>query len=137
MASPRRSLTRRKAKAAGFRSGLEQRIADQLDERGAKYEYESVNISYEAVHRYTPDFVLPNGVILEIKGRFTGKDRTKHLQIKKAHPDLDIRFVFQRNNTLGPKSSTRYSEWCEKHGFQYCFIEIPAEWLAGGDDGNV
>ena len=32
---------------------------------------------------YTPDFVLPNGVIIETKGRFVAADRRKHLEIKK------------------------------------------------------
>ena len=33
-------------------------------------------------HKYTPDFVLPNGIIIEAKGIFEREDRQKHLLIK-------------------------------------------------------
>ena len=57
---------------------------------------------------YTPDFVLFNGIIIETKGMFTAADRRKHLAIKKQHPKLDIRFVFEnsrRKLRKGAKSS--------------------------------
>jgi hypothetical protein len=123
-----RSLKRKKAKAAGFRSGLEQLVAGWLDEQGTEWEYESMRLPYVTNHFYKPDFILPNGVIIEVKGRFTGKDRSKHLTVKKQHPELDIRFLFQTDNTLSPASTTRYSDWCEKNGFLYAFMEVPEEW---------
>ena len=48
---------------------------------------------------YTPDFVLPNGIILETKGQFISDDRRKHKLIKQQHPDLDIRFVFTNSKS--------------------------------------
>ena len=51
-----------------FRSGLEEKVADLLVELGISYDYESVSYPYTIEHQYTPDFVLDNGVILEIKG---------------------------------------------------------------------
>ena len=50
--------------------------------------YEGMKIEWEdlAYRMYTPDFVLPNGIIIETKGRFTVADRRKHLLIKKQHP---------------------------------------------------
>ena len=77
---------------------------------------------------YTPDFVLPNGVIVECKGRLTVHDRTKHLMIKAQHPELDIRFVFQYNNPITKGSKTRYTDWAEKHGFLWAMKYIPKEW---------
>lgn len=124
-----RTKVRKDAKAAGFRSGFEHMIATLLDQAGVEYEYESVKIKYETKPSvYTPDFILPNGVIIEAKGRFTASDRTKHELIKAQHPELDIRFVFQYNNPIRKGSKTRYSDWCDKRGFLYAFNEIPEEW---------
>lgn len=125
---PKHSKTRKDAVKAGFRSGFEHMVARQLDSAGVEYEYEKHTIRYTPPEkRYIPDFVLPNGVIIEVKGRFTGPDRSKHLMIRKQRPELDIRFVFQVDNTYGT-AGNRYSDWCDKHGFHYCFNTIPEEW---------
>lgn len=96
-------------------------------------EYESTTIRYEKPaksSRYTPDFVLPNKIIIESKGRFLTADRQKHLLIKQQHPQLDIRFVFQRSaNPIAKGSKTTYASWCLKHGFQFADKRIPEEWL--------
>lgn len=110
-------------------------MAEHLEGKGIRYEYEpkESKMPYTPKTRvYLPDFVLPNGVILESKGRLTSDDRVKHLLLKEQHPDADIRFVFKVDNKLSPKSPTRYSEWCEKNGFPYCFIGdgVPDEWLS-------
>ena len=47
----------------GFRSQLEEKVADLLVELGVSYDYEDHKLSYTIQHLYTPDFVLPNGVI--------------------------------------------------------------------------
>jgi hypothetical protein len=51
------------------------------------------------------------------------------LAVKESHPDKDIRFVFQANNKIHPKSVTRYSDWAEKHGFKYAIGEAPKDWF--------
>lgn len=113
-----------------LRSGLEDRIAAQLEEAGVAYEYEKLKLPYTIEHTYTPDFRLPNGIIVEGKGLFDSADRTKHLAIKRDHPHLDIRFVFSRSaSPLYKGSKSTYASWCEKHGFQYADKLIPAEWL--------
>lgn len=121
------------AKKLGFRSGFEGRISKQLEEEGVKVEYETTKIKYsvpESKHTYTADFLLPNGIIVETKGRFVTADRKKHLLIKEQHPNLDIRFVFQNSkNKISKGSKTSYADWCEKHGFLYSDKEIPKEWL--------
>ena len=112
------------AKKKGYRSVFEFRVARKAEENGIPFEYEPKNkkITYILNPRtYLPDFVLPNGVLVECKGRLTVRDRVKHLLINRQYPHLDIRFVFQRDNKLGPKSKTRYSEWCKKHKFKYAF----------------
>lgn len=117
----------------GFRSGLEERIAQELTELGVGYTYEEEVIEYlkpARVSKYTPDFVLENGIIIETKGRFLTADRQKHLLVKKQHPDKDIRFVFSRSKTkISKQSKTTYADWCEKNGFLYADLTIPDEWL--------
>ncbi len=127
--SPRRSRSRIEAVKLGFRSDFEKRVAEWLDGLNIYWEYEPHSISYTPpTRKYKPDFVLENGIIIEAKGRFTGADRVKHLLIKKQHPELDIRFVFQYDNKLSTKSKVRYSEWCEANGFKYAIREVPPEW---------
>ena len=74
----------------GYRSGLEDRISKQLKAAKVPVKYEEMKIEYHIneTRRYTPDFELPNGIIIESKGRFVQADRKKHLLIKKQHPEL-------------------------------------------------
>lgn len=77
------------------RSGLEDAVASEMTSKGVDYRYEQDSIYYvKPKARYLTDFVLPNGIIIETKGRFDSADRAKHLMIKKQHPDLDVRFLF-------------------------------------------
>jgi hypothetical protein len=134
VATRRKSLTAKQvAKKYGFRSGLEERIAEQLDKAGVEYTYEQVKLKYirpASQHIYTPDFVLANGIIVETKGRFLPADRQKHLLVKKHNPTLDIRFVFSNSRARITKTSrTTYADWCEKNGFKYADKTIPQEWI--------
>ena len=73
---------------------------------------------------------LTNGIIIETKGLFTPTDRRKHLLIKKQHPELDIRFVFENSRKkLNKRSTTTYAEWCGKYEFVYATKEIPNDWI--------
>jgi hypothetical protein len=77
-----------------------------------------------------PDFILPNGIIVETKGQFLSSDRSKHKLIKEQNPDLEIRFVFSNSNTkIGSKSKTTYAMWCSRFGFEYADKSIPTSWL--------
>jgi hypothetical protein len=117
----------------GWRSGLEDEIGEQLAEAGIAYRYEDLTIQYTQPlkpRRYTPDFELPNGIIIETKGRFVTADRQKHLLVKQQHPDLDIRFVFSNpNQRISKQSKTTYAMWCESKGFKYAKGRIPHQWL--------
>ena len=116
----------------GYRSGLEHKIAEALKELKVDYGYECVKIEWEdlAYRTYTPDFVLSNGIIIETKGMFTAADRRKHLAVKKQHPALDIRFVFENSRRkLRKGAKSTYAEWCIKFGFTYYDRIIPEEWL--------
>ena len=120
------------ARKYGYRSGLELKTAKYLDDLSIKYKYEKVKIEWEDLtyRTYTPDFVLYNGIIIETKGMFTAADRKKHLAIKKQHPQLDIRFVFENSNRrLRKGAKTRYYQWCNRYDFDYYDRIIPEEWL--------
>ena len=120
-----------KKKTSKYRSGLEEKVADRLSELGVTYEYESKKISYVIQHHYTPDFILPNHVILECKGYWDAADRRKIKTIKKDNPDIDLRMVFQAPyNKISKKSKTTYAMWCEKHDIPWTsFHNIPLDWL--------
>lgn len=114
-----------------YRSGLERRTADYLRKHKVKFEYEKLRIKFQPPMRtYTPDFVLPNGIIIETKGRFIPSDRAKHLMIKEQHPDYDIRFVFTNPNAkISKGSKTSYGDWCDRYGFLYAQENIPLSWI--------
>ena len=120
------------ARRLGFRSGLEVEISDYLKKLSVPFIYEGIKIEWEdlAYRLYTPDFVLPNGIIIESKGFFTVADRRKHIEIQRQHPKLDIRFVFANENSkLRKGSKTSYAKWCEKNNFKFCHRVIPEKWL--------
>lgn len=85
----------------------------------------------ESTHRYTPDFVLPNGIVVESKGIFGPEDRAKHLLVKAQHPDLDIRFIFSRSSAkLYKGSKTTLAQWAAANGYLCAQGRIPEAWLA-------
>lgn len=128
----RRSMATPSGIKYGYRSGLEDKVSKQLKESGVTFEYETLKIVYEVneTRKYTPDFLLPNGIIIETKGRFVSADRKKHLLIQKQHPNLDIRFVFSNSKAkLNKGAKSTYGQWCDKHGFLYADKEIPEDWI--------
>lgn len=133
----RHTATRKRAMAAGYRSGLEEDTAENLTERGISFTYEEDKIKWldSKERTYTPDFVLENGIIIETKGRFVSADRRKHKEIKKQYPDKDIRFVFSNSRAKlykGAKSS--YGDWCDTNSFMYSDKVIPEEWTKEKDN---
>lgn len=128
----------------GYRSGLETRVAAELEAKGVEVRYEDPDcripyVKPEKPSRYTPDFVLPNGIIVETKGRFLTEDRQKHLLIQAQHPDLDIRFVFSNPNArINKGSPTTYATWCSKRPkpFMFAARSIPDAWLKEPPNGK-
>ena len=114
-----------------YRSGFESKLANQLKRSGVDFEYETLKIEYRKVSTYTPDFILPNGIIIEAKGVWTVEDRKKHLLVREQHPHLDIRLVFMNAaNKIRKGSDTTYACWCEKKGIIYANKIIPKTWLS-------
>jgi len=114
-----------------YRSRLEERVARWLELNEFDYAYEPIRLPYVLESTYCPDFVLPNGVHLEVKGFLKPEDRRKMKAVKAQHPDIDIRFVFQSPfNTISKTSKTTYAAWAEKAGFPWCRADtIPLEWF--------
>ena len=120
------------ARKKGYRSGLEDKVANYLTEHNVNFLYEKIKIEWEdlAYRTYTPYFILYNGIIIETKGRFIASDRRKHLAIKKQHPELDIRFIFTNSkNRLRKGAKSSYGDWCTKYDFAYYDRIIPEDWL--------
>lgn len=97
----------------------------------AQYEAQKIKFTQPAKQRtYIADWVLDNGVICETKGYLDLATRQKMLWLRDSNPDLDIRFVFQNpDNRISKTSKTRYRDWAEANGFQWCRgPSIPEEW---------
>ena len=126
-----------------MRSKLEEKVAKQLPE----YEYERECYEWHDKHirarckacgskevyqrrTYTPDFFLPNGIIIEVKGRLTTHDRKVLLGTRDNNPELDLRIIFDKNNRLYKGAKTRYADWAGRKGFKYSLKgEVPKEWI--------
>jgi hypothetical protein len=117
----------------GFRSGLEEALAAQLQAVGVSYTYESFAIPFvepAKKRKYTPDFQLPNGIVIETKGRFLTADRQKHLMVQAQHPEYDIRFVFSSSRTkISKRSPTSYADWCVRNNFKFSDKTVPVSWI--------
>ena len=93
------------------RSRYERDIVQEAIDRGLAFEYEPFKLEYESAvakgackscgatgrdvvqrRTYTPDLVLPNGIIVEIKGKFDASKRNLMRQLVRCNPDRDIRF---------------------------------------------
>lgn len=143
----RRERAKARLLSSGFRSGYEERIAADLNERGVDFTYEANCLAYElrvagavckqcsapAVFRvahYTPDFYFTNGTYVEAKGKFTSTNRTRLVAFRTSRPDIVLRLLFQADNWLTSKHKQRYSQWAANHGFESAVGEsIPVEWI--------
>ena len=120
-------------KKHGFRSGLEDRFIQELEEYGLEPNYEAKKFEYiipESKHNYTPDFPLSPHIVIETKGRWVVEDRQKMLLIKEQYPEIDLRIVFYNaNQKIKKGSKTTYAMWCDKHGIKWANKTIPPEWV--------
>ena len=118
--------------AYGFRSGLEEKIANQLKANDIDPKFETLKLPYRVEKNctYTPDFPVGKKIIIETKGRFQTADRMKMLMVQKQHPEYEFRFVFSNSNArISKVSATTYGKWCEKNGFKFADKVIPQEWI--------
>jgi hypothetical protein len=127
------SAVRKRALANGYRSGLEDTVASSLTARGHTYAYEKHVLRYDIparTARYTPDFVLSNGMVIETKGLWDSDDRKKIALVLEQHPDIDLRIVFSNPNAkISKTSKTSYADVCTKLGIPFAAKDIPSAWL--------
>lgn len=116
-----------------YQSQLEARIAKQLKKGMGDVQYETIKLTYTITKTYIPDFIVKTKkgklIYIETKGWMKIEDRVKMRAVKETHPDLDIRFLFDKNNKVSSRGKMKYSEWCDKHGFKYAIKAIPKEWF--------
>lgn len=87
--------------------------------------------SCSVLRKYTPDLRIA-GFYVEIKGKFTGENRAKMEDFLRGHPEVDLRFLFQRDNWLTGKHKSRYSDWARRLGVKWAVgTKVPEEWLRG------
>jgi len=126
------SRRKNRASIGKFRSKFEKKISDQLKEAKVKFDYEKLVLDYIQIRKYNPDFILKGKskiIIIEAKGLFQSDDRRKHLDVKKQHPEMDIRFVFYGDYKLYRGAKSTYSQWCDKNGFKWAVGKVPQEWI--------
>lgn len=146
-------------------SDYERAVIDDLINRGAGYEYESINGRFDyttpvvnghcqacgeqsvaVVQRRfrTLDLCLPNGIVIEIKGKFAPSMRTYMRHLIQCNPGIDIRFFFMRNGWQNNKTKKRtFEDWARAQGIKcasgdprenpgtkaYGVGGIPQEWI--------
>lgn len=128
---------------AAYKSGLERKVAAQLDAAGIEYAYEGERLPYRVPEReakYLPDFpITGTKIYIEAKGRFGhhrgdgagAKERQKLILVREQHPELDIRIVFQdARKPIYRGSKTTYAKWADDHGFLWADKgTVPAAWI--------
>ena len=112
-----------------FKSKFEEAIYETAVRSRKKLEYEPIWVPYVIKGSYNPDFVLPNGIIVEAKGYLDAAACRKMKAVKASNPRLDIRFVFQNaNGKRNKRAKLKNWEWAERHGFQWSEGTIPLAW---------
>lgn len=113
-----------------YRSLFEGKVAAILDNMGVAYEYEGEKIPYYVERNYLTDFkLMDNGIYIETKGYLMSEDQRKYRAVKEQHPEIDLRFVFQKVNGKVQGSQMTCADWCRKYGFQYAEGAVPQEWI--------
>lgn len=113
----------------GFRNQFEDKLGSFLEERRVAYEYETLILGYTLEGKYKPDFILPNGIIIEAKGFFRITAQRILRAVKKQHPELDIRLVFYDWNKKVQGSNLTCKAWATKYDFKFANQNIPEEWI--------
>jgi len=113
-----------------FRSNFEEHVYKTAKRNKKTLEYEPFFIPYVMKGSYLPDYVLPNGIIIEVKGYLDAAACKKMKAVKASNPHLDIRFVFQNaNGKRNKRAKLRNYEWATRHGFKWAEGSIPLDWF--------
>jgi predicted nuclease of restriction endonuclease-like RecB superfamily len=128
-------------KGVVYRSHLEVHTAKSLERYKSKRRKHPIEVGYEceglpyvlAERIYVPDFKVTRSdgsvLYIEVKGYLDRDSIRKMLAVKECHPDKTFVFLFSKNNPIRKGAKMRYSDWCNKHGFDFAFEELPEEWF--------
>ena len=124
----------RKPKVRGEpKNDFERNILNNCNFGNVEYETEEIPYKVLEEHVYIPDFVVRtldgSKIYVEAKGWLRPEHMKKMRAVKECNPELDIRFVFQRDNKVQGARKMKYSQWAEKYGFPWAIGLIPVEWL--------
>lgn len=118
-----------------YRSRFEAGFAGLLKHRRISFTYERETILYEVPRVYLPDFKIRTAsgkeFFVELKGYFPSEDRSKLAEVKRAHPTLDLRLIFQRADTRLSKAARAwsYGQWATNHNFLWADGTLPDAWM--------
>lgn len=115
---------------------FEQRVMNKLADKGVEFTFEPHSLSYNVTRDYIPDLLIGE-MYVEIKGYFRQDAQRKMKAVKKQHPHLDIRFLFQKAKSTIHGAKKRVdgtkmtcAEWADRYGFQWAEgEEIPEQWI--------
>lgn len=112
-----------------FKSGFERTVNANLLSRNVKFTYETLELPYILEGKYHPDFILDNGIVVEVKGVLDKESKRKMVAVKKYHPEVDLRFLFMDASKKIPGTKQSHGEWATKNGFPWAEGTVPSEWL--------
>ena len=121
------SYDRKRVYASQFEHDVCEGVLDSIPPL-QRVDASTVRIPYSIYGDYIPDLVLPNGVVVEIKGWFPAEDRRKIHAVVKSNENLDLRMVFSDPWTKQGNLSAPH-KWCHKRGITWAGGAIPREWL--------
>ncbi len=102
-----------------YRSKLEERVADALDE---DWEYEPFSAPYTTKRKYTPDFVLDckQETWIEVKGYFRPGDTAKYKAIRSDYPDIRLIMCFSHpQKPVRKGAKLTMAQWATKEGWDW------------------
>ena len=127
--SVNKGRSRKPVDPCGFRSTTELRVAQQFQDEGVPYTYETDRLGYSLKRNYTPDFKIGD-VFVEVKGYWPPSDRAKLLAVFKSNPETMLFVALERPAlTISKKSKTTYAQWCDNNRIPWCPVPIPQQFL--------
>lgn len=125
-----------KSKQPKVRNPFEKSVANFLAKNNTLFQYEEIKLPYLLERLYLTDFTIYDKktgslkLIVETKGYFRAQDQVKMKAVKRAHPEADIRIVFQNaSKKIRKGAKLTYGDWAIKWGFPFAEGQIPKSWI--------
>ncbi len=123
-----------RARISKLKSGFERTVLDVLLVKGIEVDYEVEAVPFTpAPKTKTFDFWVTTRtgkrIVIECKGPWLPEVRRDECLAIEQNPQLDVRYVFMRDQPIRRGSKTRYSDFCHKKGILCAFGGVPDAWL--------